>query len=484
MPRFGRRGKGSTDDTPTVARDEDTSEVEQAVQQRRADDAPDPVTTEPDASDATEIAGTQEIDAKFEGQDFGIEEQLADMIGQTGGDEDALASFAGIDTAFGAAGRDRLADIAADLAPDDGQQDGPRYGKDMIAGDKDQSVVSGHPGAYGVVWKDGEVAGHYAASPVDDDGMFLGIDVGAMAYEKEMNRKAEEVAQQRGSGSGTGSGSGSGSGSATPPPTTNPNGPNTTTDDAGTNTTTDPVTGDTYVTNPDGSQAVIHPDGSMDLYDKDGNHVEHQDPPPADPPAEDPPAEDPPAEDPPAEDPPAEDPPAEDPPKADTESHPDEDYVDPEVEALLRAELAENPGYAYYQQQRGADGAVDPADDEIAFQVAPGTAVPDARARGHEMFGQPADEGFGHDNSPSDNGYWNDPNHGAIDPGDDEVITGGPQRNDDPLDGAGPDLEPVAESDDAADDGVEFLPPSSEIAGPVHDPGADLPDVDFDEPAP
>jgi hypothetical protein len=161
---------------------------------------------------------------------------------------------------------------------------------------------------------------------------------------------------------------------------------------------------------------------------------------------------------------------------------PDGEYVDlpPEIEAQILADVARMR--ADQKAGGGGDGATDPSDADDPNAGTPTGDVPDMEAVKVGMIGQPAPgETFnGERTVGSDNGYYNHGNTGAIDPGDDQYMAGGPQRNEDPNDAFGDNdpLTGIPTTDPAADDGdgtVSFLPPSSDIAG-LADAPPELPD--------
>ena len=128
------------------------------------------------------------------------------------------------------------------------------------------------------------------------------------------------------------------------------------------------------------------------------------------------------------------------------------------------------------------DGITDPSEIESEV-VGTAAALPTHAELGQQLFGQPPADGITTGGGDTNlNPGADSQGAGVITPGDDQAVVGGPRRNDDPFDAAPSTPEPVAEPNDPEGD-VSFLPPTSEIAGPVDAVGDDVPDsIDADPP--
>ena len=159
-----------------------------------------------------------------------------------------------------------------------------------------------------------------------------------------------------------------------------------------------------------------------------------------------------------------------------------DDEVDPlpeDIQRQLEGEVARLRNLRNQGPDSG-DGATDPSEIESEV-VGPAGELESHAAQGRRLFGQPDTENEIGGGAPPVNPGADSQGAGVITPGDDQTLAEGARRDDNPFDSTAPVPEPAAEPD--ADDTV-FLPPRSEIDSPVDTPGDDLPDVDFDEPAP
>lgn len=170
---------------------------------------------------------------------------------------------------------DRVGSVLGD-ADDSAQDTGPSFGKDMISEVHATGVTPGAPVAF--TNSSGEVKS--VGSAASGDGMFLGVDVGAMRFEKEAAEQAAEAEASSGSGGsgGSGSGSGGGAGGGTGETGTggliheqeNADGSHSSVYNDGTIITTHPD-GTTETSYADGTVETDHPDGTLTTEYPDGS---------------------------------------------------------------------------------------------------------------------------------------------------------------------------------------------------------------------
>jgi len=164
-------------------------------------------------------------------------------------------------------------------------------------------------------------------------------------------------------------------------------------------------------------------------------------------------------------DPPHEPPPS---PGPDEEEAP----LPPELQANLDADVLR------FRRQRhvAGDGTIDPSEIDEE-QVGTASRLPTHAEVGQDLFGQPATDvpsgavGGGTPNTGADS-----QGAGVINPGDDQAVTGGAQRDDDPFGEAGGSLEPAVDASDEGGSDSVLLPPDT-IADDVADPAGGVPDA-------
>jgi hypothetical protein len=299
------------------------------------------------------------------------------------------------------------------------------------------------PGS-GYVYTDsaGEIKG--VGNAASGDGMFFGVDVGAMRMEKEETERADEYDAAKG-GDGDGSEAGGGDAGGGEPgggdpgdddpgddgpvmhEQDNPDGSHSTVYDDGTIITAYPdgtletnyPDGTVETDYPDGTLKTENPDGSTETVSPDGTTTTTE--------------------------------PGEDEAGAST---PREDYVSPAEKAALREQLAPLEQHRGSQNDPGTE--TQPVEDDPAFGVGIGgqLSVVDSHARAESMLGQPGpgDTDFGSGGGGGGNASG-DPNFGTIDPTDDAdqpPQSRGPEQ--DPFDRQQETLEPPASDSEQDED--------------------------------
>ncbi|MGQ0574478.1 MAG: T-complex 10 C-terminal domain-containing protein [Pseudonocardia sp.] len=343
---------------------------------------------------------------------FGLRSTATDSGPDGGAREVDLApeDTGGLDVpAFGpTGGKAALADRVGSPFDDAAAQDaGPRFGKDAIA-DVTSGVTPGSPVAF--TNSAGEVKN--VGSAATGDGMFLGVDVGAMRMEQEANEQAAEFDANRGSGSGSGSGGegdgggsgggsgGSGGGEGGDSGTgivheqENADGSHSSVYDDGTIITTH-ADGTQVTSYADGTVETDHPDGTLVTEYADGStQTIHPDgtideTPPTEPEGDDGEGDDPPPD---GDDDTPDDTPDDDEPEGNpdgdgesAESTPGDDEYDIPPDLILTDDLAGLSRHRGGQNDPGTE--TQPTEGDIDFGAGtPSGAVPDLRTK---LLGDP-----------------------------------------------------------------------------------------------
>jgi hypothetical protein len=123
---------------------------------------------------------------------------------------------------------------------------------------------------------------------------------------------------------------------------------------------------------------------------------------------------------------------------------------------------------------RTDDGDVTSPSEIEGEAVGPAGALTSHAQHGRELFGRP-DTGVESGSGAIPNAGADSHGAGVISPADEEVVSNGAQRNDDPFDAAEAALEPPADTGSEGDDGAESFLPPSEAASEV-EPADELPD--------
>lgn len=206
------------------------------------------------------------VDAPVDVPAASIDDALAGRLGSDPVDDGVDAPDFGGGTGGKAALADRVGSPFDDAAAQDDA--GPAFGKDAIS-----DVTSGATPFSPVAFTNSAGEVKSVGSAATGDGMFFGVDVGAMRFEKEATQAADDFDANQGTGTGSG-GESTGSGSGTEEDSDDGAGDviHEQDNEDGSHTS---VYGDGTIitTHPDGTQETSYPDGTVETDNPDGTLV-------------------------------------------------------------------------------------------------------------------------------------------------------------------------------------------------------------------